>query len=697
MLDWQLVDIRDGFELRLEGKVLIRHTKRKPWLSLGAGQASYSMYRGNFDITDKLDRTVCPQDFFITRKNGSATVRMPCGDGEALIWIGTAAGCRRGPEDDGRRDLPGASEVALADEKLCVEFVSGPDWANRWSIVLFAEPGEHAWGCGEQFSHFNLRGKRFPLWTSEQGVGRNKRTLITKMADLHDKAGGDYWWTFFPQPSFSTSRRISIHLETAAWSEFDFRGKRGIRLSTRQKPDRLVFGTASSLKELSAMTARYFGLQPKPPAWVHDGAILGIQGGTETCLAKLDAARKAGVPVSGIWAQDWAGVRHTSFGKRLSWNWELDESLYPSLKNTCDKLAARGVHFMTYVNCYFACDKPIFAELDRLGFLVKAKDGASYRMDAGEFEAGIPDLTNPDARTWFKKLIQKNLLGTGAAGWMADFGEYLPADCTLHDGTPAELAHNLWPSLWARVNFEALEEAGVLEAATFFMRAGYTGSQRWCPLMWAGDQNVDWSKDDGLPSVIPAALSLAMVGHGYHHSDTGGYTTLFGMKRTKELFLRWAELSAFTVMMRTHEGNRPGDNWQFDSDEETLSGFGRMARLRVGLSPYFKALSEECSSRGTPLIRPLFFGDESSRYALRAEDAFMLGDDLFVAPVLKKGARARKVRFIAGDWIHLWSGKTYSGGSVARVAALLGQPPAFYRVGSKWESVFLAAVASSRA
>ncbi len=532
MLDWELLELADGFELRLEGKVLIRHTRSAPWLTLGAGRASYEMYRGNFKTRDRVSRVERPRDFTITREPGSATLRMHCPDGDAVLRIGTETGSRRGPEDAGRGELPGSAKDTPPEESLVVAFESGPSWANRWSISLVAEPGEEVWGCGEQFSRFSLRGRRVPLWTSEQGVGRNKLTPVTIAADLKDGAGGDWWWTFFPQPSYSTGRRLRVHLETDAWSSFDFRGRRRFILHTRQKPVRLAFGSAPMLKELAARTARYFGLQPEPPSWVHDGAILGIQGGTDTCLRKLEAARTSGVPVAGIWAQDWAGVRHTSFGKRLSWNWEQDPSLYPGLKDTCARLEAGGVRFMTYVNCYFACDKPIFAELDNLGLLVKSADGSSYRMDAGEFDAGIPDLTNPAARTWFKELIKKNLLGTGAAGWMADFGEYLPADCVLHDGTPAELAHNLWPALWARVNYEAIEEAGALDRATFFMRAGYAGSQRWCPLMWAGDQNVDWSRDDGLPSVIPAALSLAMVGHGYHHSDTGGYTTLFGMRRS---------------------------------------------------------------------------------------------------------------------------------------------------------------------
>ena len=77
-------------------------------------------------------------------------------------------------------------------------------------------------------------------------------------------------------------------------------------------------------------------------------------------------------------------------------------------------------------------------------------------------------------------------------------------------------------------------------------------NQQYCQMMWAGDQNVDWSKDDGLPSVITAALSLAMCGSGLHHSDIGGYTTLYGLHRSKELLLRWAAFCTFTPVMRSH-------------------------------------------------------------------------------------------------------------------------------------------------
>ncbi|MEN1544116.1 TIM-barrel domain-containing protein, partial [Pseudomonas aeruginosa] len=93
------------------------------------------------------------------------------------------------------------------------------------------------------------------------------------------------------------------------------------------------------------------------------------------------------------------------------------------------------------------------------------------------------------------------------------------------NGVNAEIMHNAWPALWAKCNYEALEETGKLGEILFFMRAGSAGSQKYSTMMWAGDQNVDWSLDDGLASVVPAALSLAMTGHGLHHSDIGGYTT----------------------------------------------------------------------------------------------------------------------------------------------------------------------------
>ena len=85
-------------------------------------------------------------------------------------------------------------------------------------------------------------------------------------------------------------------------------------------------------------------------------------------------------------------------------------------------------------------------------------------------------------------------------------------------------------------------------------------------MSWAGDQSVDFTYSDGLPSTIPAALSLGMSGFGLTHFDIGGYTSVirngttrgiqFDVKllRDEELFMRGAEMAVFTPVMRTHEG-----------------------------------------------------------------------------------------------------------------------------------------------
>ncbi len=657
-----------AFEVRLDGILVARHAPGFPFLAVGLGREAISMYRGNFDISDDIEEKAELRDCAV-REVGSAGSR-------ALEAVFSRAGLYRT-----------TCRFVERGGRLAVEIGALGDGANRLWVRLPAEAGEKVYGCGEQFSHFNLRSRRFPLWTSEQGVGRNKSTPVTFQADLHDKAGGDYWWTFFPQPTFVSSRRYYCHTDTSLYAAYDFRDPSRHELHFWGSPGTLVFGAAASMLGVVTGLSELLGRQPELPDWVYDGVILGIQGGTETCLRKLERAAGRGVPVCGVWAQDWEGIRMTSFGKRLMWNWEWDRALYPGLDAEIPKLRARGVRFLGYINPYVAAEKPLFAEAAARGFLAKDASGADYLVDFGEFDAGIVDFTNPAAYEWYKGVIRRNLIDLGLSGWMADFGEYLPHDVVLFDGTPGMEAHNRWPALWARANREAVEEAGALGEVVYFMRAGFTGSQKDCTMMWGGDQNVDWSTDDGLPSVIPAALSLAVCGCGLHHSDIGGYTTLFGMKRTKELHQRWAELAAFTPMMRGHEGNRPADNWQFDSDDETLDHLARMGRVHLALKPYLKAAVAENARSGVPVQRPLFLHYEGEDPSWTLQDEYLLGRDLLVAPVVVEGASSRSVWLPADAWIHLWTGTAYGGGT-HEVSAPVGYPPVFWRNGSGSADLF---------
>ena len=662
----ELVEHEQGFTLSFHQRLLLEHSAQAPCLWIGRGKADIDMFRGNFSIKDCLSEKLALTDATITPQAQGWNIHFSRGEvAQATLHITC--------------DAAGRLEMTLNN---------GDKDNNRMWLRLAAQQEDHVYGCGEQFSYFDLRGKPFPLWTSEQGVGRNKQSYVTWQADCQENAGGDYYWTFFPQPTFVSSQKYYCHVDNSCYMNFDFSAADYHELAIWQDSAVLRFECADSYISLLEKLTALLGRQAELPDWVYDGVILGIQGGTQVCQQKLDVMREHGVKVSGIWAQDWEGRRITSFGKRLMWNWRWDSELYPGLDTQIPKWKKEGVRFLGYINPYVAIEKELYAEAAEKGYLTKDDSGHDYQVEFGEFYAGVVDLTKPAAYNWYKEVIKKNLIEFGLDGWMADFGEYLPTDTLLDNGVDAEIMHNAWPALWAKCNYDALVETDKLGEVLFFMRAGYTGSQKYSVMMWAGDQNVDWSLDDGLASVIPAALSLAMTGHGLHHSDIGGYTTLFDMKRSKELLMRWCEFCAFTPLMRTHEGNRPDDNWQFDSDVETIRQFARMTHVFAALKPYLKHAVALNSQSGLPVMRPLFLHYENDAHTYSLKYQYLLGRDLLVAPVHEEGRTDWTLYLPQDNWINLWTGEQHRGGADVTVAAPIGQPPVFYRASSEWAELF---------
>ncbi|MFC4174456.1 alpha-glucosidase [Microvirga sp. GCM10011540] len=658
----------NGFDLLLDGRLILRHRSDIPCLFVGHGEARMDMYRGNFDIED-----------YVVERTPLAHAEITGTDDGCDIAFAAAPG------------LPTRLTLSVSgDERNAVVFFNAQDLSiNRVWLRVQAEADEHVWGGGEQMSYFDMRGRRFPLWTSEPGVGRDKSTEITFKADVTGKSGGDYWNTNYPQPTYVSSRRYALHVETTAYSAFDFRRDGFHEIEVWAVPERIELAARPTFLALVETLSERFGRQPPLPEWVYGGAIIGLKDGARS-YERLDAIVAAGTKVSGLWCEDWVGLRNTSFGARLFWDWKANEDRYPGLRQRIAEMAERGIRFLGYVNPYLAVDGSLFPEADAAGYFAKDEAGKTALVDFGEFDCGVVDFTNPDAVEWFaERVIGQNMLDFGLSGWMADFGEYLPIDVHLANGVDAKLMHNAWPTLWAEVNARAVESRGKTGEILFFMRAGFTGVQKYCPLLWAGDQSVDFTRHDGLVTVISGALSSGLLGNAYHHSDIGGYTSLFGNVRTAELIIRWAEMGAFTPVMRTHEGNRPRDNLQIDQDPEVLRHFARMTQVYVHLVPYLKSLVAEASARGLPVQRPLFLHFEDDARAYTIQDAYLYGPDLLVAPVWQAGRTEWTTYLPKGaDWVHVWSGRTFAGGKEATVAVPYGQPPVFHRAGSAFSELF---------
>jgi len=567
---------------------------------------------------------------------------------------------------------------------------------NRCYLTYASTPDEHFFGFGEQFSFVDMKGKRLPLFVMEQGVGRGQQP-ITLAANISAGAGGSWHTTYAGVPQYITSKLNGFYLDNNEYSIFDMsrEDRVQVQLFAPLMQGNILFGE-SPAELIAAYTAAVGRMRPLPE-WILDGAVVGLQGGTQKVREIYAKLQTHDTPLAAIWLQDWVGQRTTSFGKQLWWNWLLDREHYPEWETLVSDLAADDVRMMTYTNPFLVdmsanpnVRRNLFVEAKEAGYLVKRTNGNPHLVMNTDFAAGLLDLTNPDAVTWMKDIIREELIAVGASGWMADFGEALPWDAVLYSGEKASSYHNHYPVAWAQLNREVVDAEPNGDKLVFFSRSGFRESPAHTTLFWEGDQMVTWDEHDGLKSAVTGLLSSGFSGFAFNHSDIGGYTAIthpiLNVHRSKELLLRWMELSAFTVVYRSHEGNQPDENVQLYQDEETLAHFARMAKVYAAWGFYRKQLVKEAAQTGLPVVRHPFihYPDDASLYTLTNEQ-FMVGSDFIIAPVTNPETSEVSVYLPAGKWVHLWHGESYGEtgrGTTVTVPAPLGQPGVFYRSGS---------------
>jgi class 3 adenylate cyclase len=487
-------------------------------------------------------------------------------------------------------------------------------------------------------------------------------------------------------PQYLTSRNRGLFLTDAEYGAFDLRPARAIRAQLWARALHAQILRGDSPAALIRAYTQYAGRMRPLPSWVDRGAVVGIQGGTDVVRQRVAVLQAAGVPLAGVWLQDWVGQRVTSFGSRLLWNWTLNTARYPGWDQMVADLRRQGIRVMTYINPMLADaagipgpQRNLYAEALARGLVIRRPDGAPYIVDQGGFSAALIDLTSPAARAWTRGVLRDMAVKFGASGWMADFAEQTPFGGRFANGASGAIEHNRFPDRWSEIQASALAR---LPDVVDFHRAAFTKSPRWARLLWMGDQTVNWSQRDGMRSALTGMLSGGMSGFALNHSDTGGYTTLIDppVQRSAELLERWSEMNAFGgAMFRTHEGNRPQLNVQPYSSPEVARAFARWARVFRALAPYRRRLERQARQTGMPIVRPLWLSDARLD---AVNDAFTLGPDVLVAPAFAPGAARTTVPFPRGRWTHVWSSRVYPGGRIVEVDSPLGHPAVFVRSGS---------------
>jgi len=664
-------------------KVLWESVPGQAFVRAAEGEETLFSNRGSYNIEDRILRD-CPVQTVDTEEHDGGTV--------------TLSGTLTGPECDTAYSMK-FTEVSTNQLAFDLRITGAAPKINRVFLVYASEPGEGFFGFGEQFTYLNQKGRRFPVIVQEQGIGRGEQPITGILNIFSPGSAGDWWTTYAVFPQYITSLGRSLFLENTEITEFDLEqdDRVTIRLFDTRLRGRILNGDTPL--DLIREFTEYAGRMPPLPDWINEGAVAGLQGGTQQVLDKLAGLEAWDTPVAAFWIQDWVGRRQTAFGSNLWWNWFLDKEHYPDWDGMVQTLQARGIRVMTYINPYLAkLEEPLpgrpdlFQEAADNGYLVKDETGGPY-IETSFIDFGIIDLTNPAAREWYKGLIKTNMIGIGTRGWMADYAETLPFDAVLHSGVDAHTYHNEFPEAWQRLNQEAVAEAGLQDEIVYFARSGYAKNPGVTRLMWMGDQLVNWDGNDGMKSAVKGMLSGGLSGYSLTHSDIGGYTNIVILfKRSRELLLRWMELGAFTCVYRTHEGLRPEDNAQFYTDAGTQEHFAVFAKVFKSLAFYRRELMREAAESGAPVMRHplLHYPDDPAVYGL--EYQWMLGTEFMIAPVLDEGAETVDVYLPEGRWIHLWSEEVYQspapGGWPRGGPPPRGRPGVFYPEGSEAGSVF---------
>ena len=612
-------------------------------------------------------------------------VRSATDDGGRLQISGVLTGCGQQREftiDVREGSNPGDIELELAARNV-----------DALSLVTARTPGTSVHGLGEQFAPFDLDGRLTPIVVREQGVGRGEQPL-TFLADVTSRgAGGTDAMTYAAWPSFVTGDVRGLELdpgapESHAYAVADTTNADSVVL-TSWAPS-LRASLTADVDPVALIERRSSGEdRPEIADWLYDGAVLGLQGGTDTVRQVVADMQAAGTELSAVWLQDWTGQRQADLGDRLWWTLQLDEQRYPGWDALVDDLATDGIRVLTYVNTWLvdAASKGddsirnLFAEAAAKDYLVQNPSGDVYLLDQGGFDAALVDLTNGDAREWFASVIATEVLGEGAEGFMADFGEGLPFDAVLANGDPA-IEHNRWPLLWSQTVERACELAGKPACVAWF-HSGSAGMAEHAPMFWNGDQVVTYATQDGMASALLGTFSAGVSGWHLTHSDIGGYTSVDARVRDyvrpPEMNQRWAEMEAFGVMMRTHEGNRPSENPQVYDSADSRDAFARMTRLYAALAPYRRDVVREAVDSGIPAIRHGWLQYPDTR-AAESDRQFFFGPSILVAPVMMEGAGSVEVSLPPGTWVHLITGEQLQGDRTVSVDAPLGTPAAFVEV-----------------
>ncbi|MCF8278106.1 MAG: T9SS type A sorting domain-containing protein [Flavobacteriales bacterium] len=392
------------------------------------------------------------------------------------------------------------------------------------------------------------------------------------------------------------------------------------------------------------------------PSWAFSHWVWEDESTQASALQVVDDYIARDIPVSAIIIDSPWETGYNTF--------EWDTTLFEDAQAMIDSLHARDVKVVMWITGIINIDEgAIYDYAKDQGYFMKQLpfDNNPAVVNWWKGDGSLIDWFNPDAVAWWKGLMD-NMLDMGIDGWKCDGTDFSAIQTPWSDGANGFVSRLDYSHAYYQLHFdytwEVLGDDRIIMARPIdnYGLADVGGDQvSFSPVQtgfaaWVGDQDATF---EGLTWALNSMYHSYEMGYLSFGSDIGGYREddNYPGGRSKELFIRWAQLGTFSGLMENGGGgeHRP---WMFDQETEDI--YRDLVEKRYNMLHYLMVNSESYFANGQSLMQ--FFN--------KTDYSYMLGPDIFVTPFLAEGTSIT-VNFPEGyEWIYLYdNNQVYTGGT----------------------------------
>lgn len=396
----------------------------------------------------------------------------------------------------------------------------------------------------------------------------------------------------------------------------------------------------------------------------------------------IDTARKEQIPIDGF--QLSSGYCEIDAGegmKRYTFTWNHDKFKDPA--DHFAKMTARGITVSPNVKPGFLLSHPFYKEMEHKRMFIQ--DSETDKTAVGLWWGGMGsyvDLTDENVRREWKEYLKKGLLDYGVTSVWNDNCEYeglVDKDAKVSfEGKGATIGQlkPVMSNMMCQLTQEAVHEKSPDTRAFAVCRSGHAGIQRYAQT-WAGDNLTCW---ESLKYNIATILGMGLSGVANQGCDIGGF---YGTAPEEELLVRWVQNGIFQPRFSIHSTNTDNtvtEPWMYRGTKHLIRD---AIQFRYRLAPYMYSLMVRAAKSGAPIMEPLVYAFQEDEKCYNEGVNFMLGDSLFVANVVEKGATQREIYFPKGAVFYDFTTReAYQGGQTITIPVTLESIPMFVKSGA---------------